>query len=303
MPLRRFALSLFAIVTVAAVSARAGAQGTALPAQAAGSPDWIEPREPFKIADNLFYVGTRGLANYLITTPQGHILVNSDLEENVSMIRASVEKLGFRFTDIKVLVINHAHWDHDAGSATIKKLTGASYAVMDSDVAVVQTGGQADFHYGENPTLRYAPATVDRVLHDGDRVTLGGMTLVAHRTPGHTKGNTTWTLQVTDQGKTYDAVIVGSWNVNPGYRLVNNAGYPGIAADYEQTFRVLKSLKCDIFLGAHGSYFDMEKKVPLIRPGAPNPFVDPDGYARAVDERERAFRAELAKQRGQMPPQ
>jgi metallo-beta-lactamase class B len=262
----------------------------------------MEPVEPFRIADNLYYVGTRGLANYLVTTPQGHILVNSDLEENVPMIRAGVEKLGLKFSDIRILVINHAHWDHDAGSATIKRLTGASYAVMDGDVAVVQTGGEADFHYGGNPVLRYAPATVDRVLHDGDQVSLGGMTLVAHRTPGHTKGNTTWTMRVTDLGKAYEVVIVGSWNVNPGYRLVNNAAYPGIAEDYERTFRTLKALKCDIFLGAHGSYFEMEKKVARLAAGGPNPFIDPAGYARAVNEREQAFRAELARQKAAPPP-
>ena len=135
------------------------------------------------------------------------------------LIRAGVEKLGLKFSDIRILVINHAHWDHDAGSATIKRLTGASYAVMDGDVAVVQTGGEADFHYGGNPVLRYAPATVDRVLHDGDQVSLGGMTLVAHRTPGHTKGNTTWTMRVTDLGKAYEVVIVGSWNVMPSARM------------------------------------------------------------------------------------
>ena len=290
-----------ATIAVAGTATPAAGQRAPLPAQAANSPDWMEPFEPFRIADNLYYVGTRGLANYLVTTPQGHILVNSDLEENVPMIRASVEKLGFKFSDIKILVINHAHWDHDAGSATIKRLTGASYAVMDSDVAVVQTGGQADFHYGNEPILRYAPSTADRVLHDGDRVSLGGMTLVAHKTPGHTKGNATWTVRVTDQGKAYDAVIVGSWNVNPGYRLVNNATYPGIAEDYERTFRALKALKCDIFLGAHGSYFDMEKKVARLAAGGPNPFIDPAGYTQAVEERERAFRAELARQKSAPP--
>ena len=128
------------------------------------------------------------------------------------------------------------------------------------------------------------------------------MTLVAHKTPGHTKGNTTWTVRVTDQGKAYDAVIVGSWNVNPGYRLVNNAAYPGIAEDYERTFRTLKALKCDIFLGAHGSYFEMEKKVARLAAGGPNPFIDPAGYARAVNEREQAFRAELARQKAAPPP-
>jgi len=256
--------------------------------------DYTVPFPPFHIAGNLYFVGSKGLANYLITTPQGHILINSDLAENVPMIRASVEKLGFKFSDIKVLLISHAHFDHDAGSAALIKATGAKYMVMDADVPVVESGGKEDFQYGTENL--YPPVHVDRVLHDGDEVKFGGATLVAHLTPGHTKGCTTWTMKVDEAGKSYDVVIVGSPNVNPGYRLVNNARYPQIASDYEKMFRVLKSLPCDIFLGAHGSYFDMEDKYAKSKGSAPGAFVDPAGYAAFVAERERAFRAELAKQ-------
>jgi metallo-beta-lactamase class B len=261
---------------------------------AQNDPTWTEPFPPFHIAGNLYYVGSKGLANYLITTPQGHILINSDLEANVPMIRASVEKLGFKFSDIKILLISHAHWDHDAGSASIKKITGARYMVMEGDVPVVESGGKSDFHYG---TELYPPVKVDRVLHDGDEVKLGDAVLVAHLTPGHTKGCTTWTMKVKEGGKTYDAVIIGSPNVNAGYKLVGNALYPGIASDFERTFQVLKSLPCDFFLGAHGSYFDMETKYARMQEGAPTPFIDPVGYKNYVSERERAFRAELARQK------
>jgi metallo-beta-lactamase class B len=271
-----------------------GLAGTAL----AQSADWTEPYPPFRIADNLYYVGSRGLANYLITTPQGHILINSDLEANVPMIRESVEKLGFKFTDIKILLISHAHWDHNAGSAMIKKLTGATYMVMDADVPNVESGGKTDFHYGNSPESLYPATKVDRVLHDGDQVKLGDAVLVAHLTPGHTKGCTTWTMKVKDGGKTYDAVIVGSPNVNGGYKLVNNALYPQIATDYERMFKVLKTLPCDIFLGAHGSYFGMEAKVARMKAGAPNPFIDADGYKKYIGQKEQDFRNELAKQRG-----
>jgi metallo-beta-lactamase class B len=161
----------------------------------AQSSDWTEPFPPFKIAGNLYYVGSKGLANYLITTPKGHILINSDMEENVSLIRASVEKLGFKFSDIKILLISHAHWDHNGASDSIKKLTGAKYMVMDADVSVVESGGKTDFQYGNDPTSLYKPTKVDRVLRDGDEVKLGGTVLVAHLTPGHTKGCTTWTLE------------------------------------------------------------------------------------------------------------
>jgi metallo-beta-lactamase class B len=262
----------------------------------AGQSAWTTPFEPFRIAGNLYFVGSKGLGNYLITTPQGHILINSDLEANVPMIQASVEKLGFKFTDIKILLISHAHWDHDAGSATIKKLTGASYMVMDADVPVVESGGKTDFQYGNSPASLYAPTKVDRVLHDGDQVKLGDTVLVAHLTPGHTKGCTTWTMKVTDSGRTYDVVIVGSPNVNPGYRLVNNTAYPQIAADYERMFRVLKTLPCDIFLGAHPEYFDMEAKLARRSPGGQNPLIDPEGYKRYVSSKERDFQAELKKQ-------
>jgi metallo-beta-lactamase class B len=288
--MRQYFLIVFLMLILALL-----AVGTAF-AQA-NPPDWTEPFPPFRIADNLYYVGSKGLANYLITTPQGNILINSDLEANVPMIQASIEKLGFKFNDTKILLLSHAHWDHDAGSAMIKQMTGAKYMVMDADVPVVESGGKADFQYGTNPANLYRPAKVDRVLHDGDEVKLGGTVLAAHLTPGHTKGCTTWTMQVTDRGNTYNVVIVGSPNVNPGYKLVENKAYPQIAEDYEHMWRVLKSLPCDIFLGAHGAYFGLEEKYPLTKEGAANPFVDLEGYKKFVAEKEQEFRSELAKQK------
>jgi metallo-beta-lactamase class B len=194
-------------------------------------------------------------------------------------------------------LISHAHFDHDAGSAAIKSLTGAAYMVMDGDVSVVESGGKTDFQYGNNPAFLYPPAKVDRVLHDGEKVTLSGTTLVAHLTPGHTKGCTTWTMKVRDAQKTYDVVIIGSPNVNEGYKLVANSVYPEIASDYERTFRVLKSLPVDIFLGAHGGYFDLEKKYSEKTSGTAAAFIDPVGYNKYVADREKAFRTELAKQK------
>lgn len=300
--MRHKSLSVWILLASAFVSV-IGLGGNAR-AQAVG--DWTEPFPPFRIAGNLYYVGSKGLANYLITTPQGHILINSDLEANVPLIRASVEKLGFKFSDIKILVISHAHWDHNAGSAMIKAQNGAKYMVMDADVGVVESGGKTDFQYGNVATSLYTPTKVDRVLHDGDEVKLGGAVLVAHLTPGHTKGCTSWTMKVQEGDKTYNVVIVGSPNVNPGYQLVNNARYPQIAADYERMFRVLKSLPCDIFLGAHGAYFDLETKYSRLKESALTAFIDPEGYQNYVAEREQAFRAELAKQRaaptGDSPP-
>ena len=288
-PMRRIILIVsLALILVLAAAGSVFAQA---------NPEWTEPFPPFHIAGNLHYVGSKGLANYLVTTPQGNILINSDLEANVPLIEASIEKLGFKFKDTKILLISHAHWDHDAGSAMIKEKTGATYMVMDADVGVVESGGKTDFAYGNDSALLYRSTRVDRVLHDGDEVKLGGAVLVAHLTPGHTKGCTTWAMQVTDRGKTYNVVILGSPNVNPGYKLVDNKAYPEIAEDYERMWRVLKSLPCDIFLGAHGSYFGLEEKYPLMKEGGANPFIDPSGYKKYIAQKEQDFRTELAKQK------
>ncbi len=205
----------------------------------------------FKIAGNLYYVGTADLAVYLINTPQGNILINTDYKQDLPAVKKSIEEVGFKYGDTKILLISHAHGDHDEATALVVKETGAKLMVMDADVA------------DEESTAQGRPgAHVDRVLHDGDTVELGGSKLVAHLTPGHTKGCTTWTMQVRDGARTLNAVIVGSPNVNPGYILVGNKNYPGIADDYVKTFAALKSLPCDLFLGAHGAYFGLSAKYP-----------------------------------------
>jgi metallo-beta-lactamase class B len=263
---------------------------------AEASSDWTRPFTPHRVISNVYYVGSKGLASYLITTSQGHILINSSLESSVPLIRESIEMLGFRFSDVKILLISHAHWDHCAGGALVKELTGAKYMVMDADVPEIEAGGKGDFQYGNSPDSLYKPTKVDRVLHDGDEVKLGDVVLVAHLTPGHTKGCTTWTMKALEGGKSSDVVIVGSPNVNAGYKLVNNALYPQIAQDYERMFRILKSLPCDVFLGAHGDYYGMEAKFARMKEGGPNPFIDPEGYQSYVAEKEQAFRVELKKQ-------
>lgn len=247
--------------------------------------DWHRELPGFKIAGNLYYVGTADLAVYLINTPQGNILINSDYKQDLPAIKKSIAQLGFKYADTKILLISHAHGDHDEGTGVIAKETGAKLMVMDADVA------------DEESTAPGRPgAHVDRVLHDGDAVELGGSKLVAHLTPGHTKGCTTWTMQVRDGASTLNAVIVGSPNVNPGYILVGNKSYPQIADDYVKTFTVLKSLPCDLFLGAHGAYFGMLAKYGKMQPGGPNPFIDPAGYKAYVAEREDTFRKEWARQ-------
>jgi metallo-beta-lactamase class B len=254
-------------------------------ARAQANPDWHRAIPGFRIAGNLYYVGTADLAVYLIATPQGNILINGNFKEDVPAIRTSIEGLGFKYADTKVLLISHAHGDHDEGVGLIKSETGATLMVMDADVAEV-----------ERIAAGRPGAKVDRVLHDRDTVELGGARLTARLTPGHTPGCTTWTMQVADGGRMLDAVIVGSPNVNAGYVLVSNRTYPRIAADYVKTFALLKTLPVDLFLGAHGAYFGLKEKLPKMSAGGPNVFVDPAGYKAYVAEREQAFEKELARQ-------
>jgi metallo-beta-lactamase class B len=268
---------------------------TVLFVAAAAEPSEAQQNEafpPHRVADNLYYVGSKLLSSYLVTTPKGHILINSSFESTVPVIKAAVEKLGFKFSDIKILLSSHAHNDHVAGHALVKELTGAKVYAMKGDDQVIASGGKGQYLYNHT----WKPCPVDKVLADGDKVTLGGVTLVAHLTPGHTRGNTTWTMKARDKGQSYDVVIVGSPNINAGYRLVGNTDYPQIAADYEKAFKVWHQLPCDIFLGAHGKYYDMEAKFARREGDARNPFVDPQGYKAYIDEREQNFRKVLAEQ-------
>jgi len=249
---------------------------------------------PHRVVGNVYYVGSEALAIYLIATPDGHILINSGFEETVPLIRASVESLGFKMSDVKILLESHAHADHVAGHALLRELTGAEVYVMRGDHQVIASGGQGQYLYTDS---RWPACQVDRVLDDGDKVKLGGVTLVARLTPGHTRGCTTWTWDVASGDKTYHVVVIGSPNVNPGYRLVGNKDYPEIADDFAKAFAVLKSLPCDIFLGAHGAYYGMLEKYPRLKTDATNPFIDPAGYRAYVEEKEQAFRQTLADQR------
>lgn len=202
------------------------------------------------------------------------------------LIRKSIAQLGFKYSDTKILLISHAHGDHDAATGLIQKETSARLMVMDADVAAEESNAPGR-----------PGAKVDRVLHDGDKVELGGSTLTARLTPGHTPGCTTWTMQAEEDGRKLNAVIVGSPNVNAGYILVGNKNYPRIAEDYAKTFTVLQSLPVDIFLGAHGGYFGMKAKYEKMKNGAPNPFIDPAGYKGYVDERAATFQKEWARQK------
>ena len=241
---------------------------------------------PHKIIGNLYYVGTRTLGSFLITTPEGHILINSDYERNVPTVRGSIEQLGFKYTDVKILLGSHAHADHMEGDALVKQLTGATVMAMAEDVPAL-----------EKMTPGGKPHPIDRVLHDGDEVKLGGMTLVAHLTPGHTRGCTTWTFNITEGGKTHKVLIIGSVGVNPGMKLVGNTDAPQIEREFERSFKWLRAQHPDIPLGSHPGMYSMNEKFAKLGRGGASPYVDPAGYTAELDIVEGVFRSVLAQQK------
>jgi metallo-beta-lactamase class B len=260
------------------------------------------PFEPFGVIGNIHYVGASDVSSFLITTPDGHILIDSGFETTVPIIRESVRKLGYRFEDIKILLNSHAHLDHAGGHALLKRLTGAQIVMSEADATLLAHGGKGDFPPVSERIMSYEPAQADRIIDDGDKVSLGGTTLTAHLTPGHTKGCTTWTMVVGDGGKQYNVVFYGSTTILPGVRLVNNPKYPQIAADFTRTFKVLGSLPCDVFLAPHGSMFGLREKARRQGLGKmPNPFIDPDGYRSFLARSEQGFRQQLTSERHSAP--
>ena len=258
---------------------------------------WRQPVEPFRIVGNLYYVGSADLTSFLFVTPKGNILLDTGVPENVSMIKANVEKLRFHFNDIKIILNSHAHFDHAGGLADVKKLTGAKFVASAGDAPELARGGRHDFAFGNRYT--YPPIKADRIIADGGKVELGGTTLTAHITPGHTRGCTTWTTEISDGGKTYHVVFVCSVSF-PGYKLVNNPKNPTLIAQYQHSFKVLRSLPCDIFLGSHGSFFGLSEKTEALKKNPnSNPFGNPDEYRQFLDHWQAEFEAEAKKEKQQ----
>jgi metallo-beta-lactamase class B len=253
---------------------------------------WNLPFEPFKVAGPVYYVGTSELAAYLITTPQGHILIDGGLPESAPLIQASIRQLGFKVEDVEVLLTTQAHFDHVGSLAALQKASGGKVMVMEGDAALIEAGGRGDYLFGDRQ--RFPAVRVDRILKDGDTVTLGGITLKAVLTPGHTKGCTTWTTEISEDGRMSKVLFAGSTGVNPGTVLPSMPTYPAIGADYDRAFRVQASLSPDIWLAAHASLFDLANKREKQKAGGSNPFIDPDGWKQSVENRRKAH-AELLK--------
>lgn len=256
---------------------------------------------PFRIIANVHYVGSLGLAAFLITTPQGHILIDTGLRETGVQVLENIVALGFKPSDVKIMLSTHAHFDHVAGHALVKAKTGARVFATAEDAILLESGGAKDFRFG--PEVTFEPVKVDHLLKHRETVSLGGTTLTAHLTAGHTKGNTAWTFPVRDGGKTYDVVIAPSMSINPGVKLVNYAPYPDIARDYSASLDYLETLNPDVFLGPHSGFFNLEAKVKQLRDGAAtNPFIDPAGYRAFVAGYRKAFFAQLTAEQGTPMP-
>jgi metallo-beta-lactamase class B len=250
-----------------------------------GSPYRTEPVEPFHIVDNIYFVGTTlHNVSYLITTAEGNIIMDTNFEKSVPQILENVKKLGFKQDDIKLILTPHAHGDHVAGHALMQESTGAEILSSAEDAAVIESGGKSD-----SESRPWTPAKVDRLYKDGEKISLGGTELTAHLTPGHTKGCTTWTMEVEAEGEKYDVVFVCGVRVN-GDSLLDDAGYPHIASDLAGTFKKLKSLPVDIFLGAHGYWYGLGEKIERMRNGEGyKVFIDPAGYRKAIDGWQQQF--------------
>jgi len=264
-------------------------------AQVVQPPSWRQPAEPFRIVGNLYYVGSADLTSYLFVTPKGDILLDTGVPENVTMIWANVEKLGFQLKDVKILLNSHAHFDHAGGFAEVKKITGAKLFASAGDAPELARGGRDDFAFGNR--YNYPPIKADRIIADGEKVELGGTTLTAHLTPGHTRGCTTWSAKISEGSKTYNVVFVCSVTF-PGYKLVNNPKNPTLIAQYQRSFKVLRSLPCDIFLASHGSFFNLpDKMAELKKNPSNNPFINPKEYRQFLDRSQAAFEEEVKKEK------
>jgi metallo-beta-lactamase class B len=260
-----------------------------------------QPVAPFHLTGNIYYVGASDVTSFLIVTHAGDILLDGGFVQTAPQIESNIGKLGFKLSDVKILLNSHAHYDHAGGLAELKRITGAQFVAMQGDAELLARGGRGDFYFGDR--LTFPPIKPDRVIHDGGTVTLGGVTMTAHLTAGHTRGCTTWTMTTEDHGKRLHVVFVGSMSVLSGYRLAGNESYPGMTADYERSFRLLHWLPCDVFLGAHGQFFNLTaKRKALAHSPKQNPFIDPAGYRAYVDNAQRAFEQALREQQTAAQP-
>lgn len=257
---------------------------------------WSKPYEPFRIAGNIYYVGTYDLACYLITTPEGHILINSGLAESAAMIRKSVERLGFKFSDIKILLTTQAHYDHVAGLAQIQKETDAKMMVNEADAQVLADGGSSDFIFGGKGSM-FAPVKADRLLHDGDTVQLGDTRLLVLHHPGHTKGSTSFMLDVKDEKRSWKVLIVNIPSILSETRISGMPAYPNVGKDYDHTLKSLKKLQFDLWVASHAGQFNLHDKRKEGDPYRPEIFNDRPAFEASINSVQLDYNKRLKRER------
>ena len=255
------------------------------------------PMAPFRMTDEIYYVGARDVTSFLIVSDAGLILTDGGFAQTAPQIQANIKALGFDIANVKILLNSHAHFDHAGGLAELKAASGARLLASAKDAPVLESGGKADFaHFG--PQGYFPPVKVDGMIADGQQTTLGNVTLTAHLTPGHTKGCTSWTMIAHVHGKPENVLFICSLTVLPTYRLLSEPDYPQMSADFEASFKTLGGLPCDIFLASHGSFFDLVGKREKMKANpAINPFIDPTGCRTYIDWAQARYNAELAKER------
>lgn len=255
---------------------------------------WNQPVEPFKIIGNVYYVGVTEITSFLITTPKGHILIDGGFAETAPIIKANLAKLGFKLKDVKILLNTQAHYDHAAGLAELKRATGAKMMISAEDKILLENGGKNDFAFGDE--YPYEPVKADKVIKDGEIIKLGNVSLKVISTPGHTKGCTSFWLEIKENKKKYSILFHGSTTA-PGYKLVGNEKYPNIIADYEKTFNLLKKLKPDVFLASHGNFFDLLGKIEKLQQNKSiNPFLESQTYQHFLADTEKDLREKIKAQ-------
>jgi len=257
---------------------------------------WNQPVPPFQIIGNIYYVGAAGVSSFLITSPQGHVLLDGGFAETAPQIEKNITALGFQVKDVKFLLNSHAHYDHCGGLAELKRVSKAQMVASKADAPTLNTGHQLSYGKGQSEA-QFPAVHVDHVIAEGGTVSLGGITITAHLTPGHTKGCTTWTMPVSEHGKTLQVVFYCSTTV-AGNQLIGNPKYPGILADYEHSFAFLRNLPCDVFLGPHPDFFHLAEKERVLKDGDRNAFVDATELKTFVAASEQDFKAELTRQSG-----
>jgi metallo-beta-lactamase class B len=257
---------------------------------------WQVPAEPVHLFGPVYFVGTKGLSSFLITGSQGHVLMFTGMPGSGPMIEASIKKLGFKPADIKLILTGHAHVDHVGGHAYLKNITGAKIAMIREEVPLFESGGTADFHYGDVKDFAFDPAQVDQVFRHDEEIKLGDLTIHALLTAGHTRGSATYVMSIPVDGKNYTLVFPDGVSVNPGYRLITNPSYPGIADDYRRTFAVLESLTPDIWLAPHNEAYALDAKLARAKTEGIAAWVDPEGYKRFVAGKKQQFESALRRE-------